>query len=122
MEVPFYCPICNGDKAILIQNVIMATPYEPTIQCNECKQLWRINLYEVAAVLEESMKDLNIDDKVIVIEGSSDGHTGKIILVRPNGGIRVVRDNDGVEVDIPKGNYAVLRKDIRIVRDDEEKL
>jgi hypothetical protein len=46
-EIPFYCPICNCETAVLLENALFATPYLPTLQCTECKQLWRINLYPV---------------------------------------------------------------------------
>jgi ribosomal protein L24 len=51
---------------------------------------------------------MKIGDKVVVVEGSSDGHIGKVIRVEPNGRIRIVRDADGVEVDLPKNNYVKL--------------
>ena len=45
--VPFYCPLCNGERAILLDEVIMATPYDATLQCEQCKQAWRIELFPV---------------------------------------------------------------------------
>ena len=45
--VPFYCPMCSGEHAVLLLDAVMATPSEPTLQCVKCRQLWRLNLYAV---------------------------------------------------------------------------
>lgn len=47
-----------------------------------------------------------IGAKVTVTDGSSDGHTGKVIAIWPTN-IRIVRDADGIEVDVV--NYFVHR-------------
>jgi hypothetical protein len=39
--------MCNGDKAKLLEGVLVATPVEPTLMCCDCQTKWRINLYEV---------------------------------------------------------------------------
>ena len=46
-------------------------------------------------------------DLVIAVEGSSDGHTGIVIDVTPQG-VRIKRDADGACVHIATGNYAVI--------------
>lgn len=48
-----------------------------------------------------------IGDRVVVIEGSSDGHDGVVLKVNPNGWIRI-RRGDGVEVDLSMGKYVVV--------------
>lgn len=45
--IPFYCPVCNCDTRELLNEVIMATPYDAGIKCCGCNQYWRINLYPV---------------------------------------------------------------------------
>lgn len=47
-----------------------------------------------------------IGAKVTVTDGSSDGHTGRIVAIWPTN-IRIVRDADGIEVDVV--NYFVHR-------------
>ena len=53
---------------------------------------------------------VNWNDRIMVIDGSSDGHTGRVILVKQHGWVRVLRD-DGKEVDLPESNYVVLAED-----------
>ncbi len=47
----------------------------------------------------------NLGDRVTVTDGSSDGHTGEVVLVYPHEGaarqcVRIRRDADGVFVDV----------------------
>lgn len=50
---------------------------------------------------------MKLGDRVIVTDGSSDGHTGIVIAVKQNGCIRVKRDADGVEIDV--WNYSLIK-------------
>lgn len=43
---------------------------------------------------------LRLGDKVIVVDGSSDGHTGVIVAINNETSIRIKRDADGLEVDV----------------------
>ncbi len=36
LTVPFYCPICNGDKAELLMGAVMADPHSPVLKCVDC--------------------------------------------------------------------------------------
>ncbi len=56
------------------------------------------------------MKNL-VGKRVMVVEGSSDGHTGVVLETnqRPSGvGVTIKRDYDGVKVSVPFGSYCVL--------------
>ena len=43
---------------------------------------------------------MQIGDKVIVTDGSSDGHTGRIVAINSPTSIRIERDADGIEVEV----------------------
>ena len=46
------------------------------------------------------MLSIKVGDRVIVTDGSSDGHTGIVIALKQKTCIRIKRDADGVEVDV----------------------
>jgi len=48
LRVPFYCPKCGEETtAILESGMLMATPWEGTVRCENCGQLWKVQLEEV---------------------------------------------------------------------------
>lgn len=48
-----------------------------------------------------------INDKVVVTDGSSDGHTGTIIAIKGKT-VRIRRDADNQEVDV--ANFVIISK------------
>jgi len=43
-----YCPICGKCSTIeLIEEILFPSPSEPSLKCNECGTLWRIEIFEV---------------------------------------------------------------------------
>ena len=46
------------------------------------------------------MRNAKVGDKVTVIDGSSDGHTGTVIALKQKACVRIKRDADGVEADV----------------------
>ena len=48
LRIPFYCPKCGEETtAILESGVLMAIPWEGTVRCENCGQLWEVQLEEV---------------------------------------------------------------------------
>jgi len=51
-------------------------------------------------------QEIKTGQRVTIIEGSSDGHTGIVIEVKQKNRIKVKRDAGGI-VDVPTGAYVV---------------
>lgn len=56
----------------------------------------------------ENMNTPEVGDRLTVIDGSSDGHTGTIVAIKSKTCVRIKRDADGVEVDV--SNFSVHNK------------
>jgi hypothetical protein len=104
--INFYFPDEKGDTR---RNTILegSTEEEAETVCAALNELLPV-IVKASKLYHDNACVLPKPVRVLVTDGSSDGHTGVVIEQKPKGWVRIKRDADGVEVDIFKDNYHIL--------------